>query len=216
MTCDHSAPHSGIASYLRETFQLRMALVCDGCGAEREELGKIDYRPNGRRFAGHLAELTARELGLTEAKIARVRFAALICDVGRDQIPPAILSKRGPLTDQEWNEVRRLPELGAALLSDTSFDDIREWILTRRERSDGLGYPRGLSGEQIPMEARILTVADTYLAMISDRPHRPARDHADAARQILSGAGTQFDATVVHAFMRAWERRAPRLQAIAA
>jgi len=206
MSCDHAASHSGAARFVRESSQLRMTLVCDLCGAERREIGRIDYRPRGRRIAGLLAELTARELGLREPQIARVRFASLICDVGRDQIPHEILNKRGPLSDEEWVEIRRQPELGAALLADTSFDDLREWIRTRRERPDGRGYPHGLAGAQIPIEARILAVTDAYLAMITDRPHRSALTHEQAEQELLQASGTQFDATVVGAFRRAAAR----------
>src|SRR6202022_2438227 len=149
MACDHSALYSGGARYLRETSQLRLVLGCDRCGAERTELETIDYSPHARRWVAHLAELTAGELGLSDTQIARVRFAALVCRVGRDQIQPEILNKQGPLTDEEWVEVWREPELGAALISDTSFEDIREWILCHRERPDGSGYPRGLVAEQI-------------------------------------------------------------------
>jgi HD-GYP domain-containing protein (c-di-GMP phosphodiesterase class II) len=191
-------------------------LVCDGCGAELRLLTTTGYRPHGRRYVGHLAELTARELGLSEPEVARVRLAAMVCDVGRDQIPPEILNKRGPLTAAEWVEVRRQPEVGAALLSDTSFDDIRDWIASRRERPDGQGYPHGLSGDEIPVEARILAVADAYVAMISDRPHRRARGHGGAARELMRGSGTQFDAHVVGAFLRASDERAATLAARAA
>ena len=211
MACDHSGPHSGACRYLRGRGQLRLVLVCDRCGAERSELATLDYRPRGRRFVGHLAELTARELGLCEAQIARVRLAAMICDVGRDQIPSEILSKRGPLTREEWVEVRRQPELGAAVLSDASFDYIRDWVLSRRERVDGGGYPQGLHDEEIPLEARIVAVAEAYVAMTGERPHTPARDHDGAILELLRCAGTQFDATVVHGFVRASVRRAPQL-----
>src|SRR5579859_2019171 len=136
MACDHSALHSGGTRYLREPSQLEMVLVCDACGSTRAQLGTIDYSPHPRLLAWHLAELTARELGLTAAQVARVRFAALVCEMAREQIPPEILNKRGPLTDEEWAEVRRQPELGAALLSDVSVDDIREWVLCHRERPD--------------------------------------------------------------------------------
>ncbi len=203
MGCDHSGPHSGAAKYRQEAAQLRLVLVCDRCGAERGEFGTLAYRPYGRRLVGQLAELTARELGLSDSEIARVRLAASLSDVGRDRIPREILNKRGPLTRDEWVEVHRQPELGAALLGHASFDDIRGWILSRRERPDGLGYPRGLSGAQIPLEARILNIAEAYAAMTSRRPHRPARDHEDATRELLDGAGTQFDARVVGAFVRA-------------
>src|ERR1019366_7827285 len=194
MNRDHSAPHGGEARYLRDASRLSLPLRFDRCGVEREQMGGIHYRPSGRRLVGQLAELTARELQLEEHTVSRVRFAALICDVGRDQIPAKILHKRGPLNDEEWLEVRRQPELGAALLSDTSFDDIRAWVLSRRERTDGRGYPRGLSGQQIPLEARILAVAEAYAAMTSERPHRPAREHHDATAELLRCAGTQFDA----------------------
>jgi HD-GYP domain-containing protein (c-di-GMP phosphodiesterase class II) len=202
MVCDHTAPHSGVSRYERATAELRLTLVCDNCGAEQGEFARIEYRPNARRFSAQLAELTARELGLDESQVARVRFAMLICDVGRETIPPEILNKRGPLNDEEWEEIRRQPELGAAILSDTTFDEVREWILTRRERPDGAGYPRGLTGEQIPLEARILAVVDAYVAMTTDRPYRAARDRAWALQELLDNAGTQFDADVVQAFAR--------------
>jgi HD-GYP domain-containing protein (c-di-GMP phosphodiesterase class II) len=140
----------------------------------------------------------------------------MICDVGRDQIPPEILNKRGPLTPAEWVEVRRQPELGAALLSDASFDDIRDWILSRRERMDGRGYPRGLRGEEIPLEARILAVCEAYVAMRSPRPHTQMLDHARAITELHSGAGAQFDFCVVQAFARASELREPPSAAAAA
>ncbi len=216
MACDHSALHSGGARYLREAGQLRLVLVCDACGAERLELKRIDYTPEARCLTGHLAELTARELGLDETQVARVRFAALVSAVGRDQIRPEILHKQGPLTKEEWAEVYRQPELGAALLSDASFDDIREWILCHRERPDGSGYPRGLLGEEIPLESRILAVTDAYAAMISDRPYRLARSHDDACLELSRCAGAQFDATVVEAFLLASVRRNPHLASRAA
>ncbi len=216
MACDHSASHSGGARYLRAAGELQLLLLCDACGAERARLGSIDYRPDPRRLVVHLAELTARELGLSEAKSARVRFAALVCGVGRDQIAPEILGKRGRLTEHQWREVRRQPELGAALLNNVSLDDIREWILCHRERPDGTGYPRGLCADQIPLEARILAVADAYTAMISQRPHRPRRDHQDACLELVRCAGTQFDVRVVKAFLNASARRNSRLtQALA-
>ncbi len=216
MGCDHSALHSGGARYLREAGQLQLVLVCDECGAELAELERVDYVPSARCLAGHLAELTARELGLDEIQVAQVRFAALVSSVGRDQIRPEILNKQGPLTQQEWVEVCRQPELGAALLGDASFDDIREWILCHRERPDGSGYPRGLVGEEIALEARILAVTDAYVAMTSDRPYRLARSHEDACLELERCAGSQFDELVVEAFVSASQRRNPHLARAAA
>jgi len=216
MACDHSAWYSGAARYLREAAQLRLVLVCDLCGAERAQLGRIDYRLQPRCLVVHLAELIARELGLSEELTVRVRFAAIVCRAGRDQLSPEILNKKGPLTREEWTEVRRQPELAAALLSDVNFDDIREWILCHRERPDGRGYPRGLVGMQIPLEARILAVADAYAAMVSDRPHRARRGHEDACLELVRCAGTQFDAAVVQAFVTASLKRNPLLLSAAA
>ncbi len=190
-------------------------LVCERCGAERAELGVLNYRPRAPGAVRQLAELTAVELGLSGGQVARVRLAALLCDVGRERIPRQILDKRGPLTREEWIEVRQQPELAAALLSDASFDDIRDWILSRRERVDATGYPRGLRGEQIPLEARILAVAEAYVAMTSDRAHAPTRDHAGALLELLSCAGTQFDGAVVDAFVRASMRRGSPLASAA-
>jgi HD-GYP domain-containing protein (c-di-GMP phosphodiesterase class II) len=212
MACDHSRARSGAARYVRETGQLRLVLVCDGCGAECDELDRLGYRPDARCVDGHLAGLTARELGLGEDAIARVHLAALICDVGRDQIPPEILYKPGPLADEEWAVIRRQPELGAVLLSDVDFDDVREWILCHHERPDGQGYPRGLTGEEIPLEARIVAVTDAYAAMTSDRPHRAALCDGEAREELRRCAGSQFDAAVVEAFLAVARRRDGRLE----
>ena len=216
MACEHSALQSGGARYLAASSQLLLVLVCDSCGAVCERLGRVDYAPRPRRLVCHLAELTARELGLDEQRISRVRFAALVCGQCRDQIPAEILEKHGPLTRREWSEVQRHPELGAALLSDASLEDIREWVLCHRERPDGRGYPRGLRGEQIPLEARILSVADAYTALISHRPYRPGRGHEQACSELARCAGTQFDAAVVDAFLVAVSRRNPQLARAAA
>jgi HD-GYP domain-containing protein (c-di-GMP phosphodiesterase class II) len=214
VACDHSGTHNGEARYLREAGELRLLLVCDACGAECTELQRIGYRPDARYIDGHLAELTSRELGLSEPTIARVRLATLLCDVGRDQIPGEILSKQGPLDDREWAEVRRQPELGAALLSDVSFDDIREWIRCHHERPDGRGYPRGLVGDQIPLEARIVAVVEAYTAMTSHRPYRSVRTHREACDELQRCAGSQFDPTVVQAFLSVTARRNQRRSAL--
>jgi HD-GYP domain-containing protein (c-di-GMP phosphodiesterase class II) len=213
MACDHAGFHTGGARYMRDGGELRLVLVCDACGAERGELNRIEYRPNARGVDGQLVELTANRLGLNDGKVERVRLAALLCDIGRDQISPEILTKRGPLDDQEWAEIRRQPELGAALLSDVSFDDIREWILCHHERPDGRGYPRGLAGERIPLEARIVAVVEAYAAMTSERPYSPALDHAGACEELRRCAGTQFDAEVVEAFLAAAAELRPSRQA---
>ncbi len=216
VACDHSEWYSGATRYLREAAQLRLVLVCDVCGAERAQLGRIDYRLQPRCLVVHVAELIARELGLSEDQAMRVRFAAMVSRAGRDRLSPEIVNKKGPLTREEWTEVRRQPELAAAVLSDVDLEDIRGWILCHRERPDGRGYPRGLVGKQIPLEARILAVADAYAAMVSDRPHCVRRDHQDACLELVRCAGTQFDTAVVEAFVAASTGRNPLPLSVAA
>ena len=211
MSCDHSAFHSGMTRYTPDTRELQMVLVCDECGAERAHLGAVDYLPNPRLLIGQLAELTARRLGLAEGHAARVRFAALVCAMGRELTPRDILDKGGPLSEQEWQEVRRQPELAAAELGPAAgMTDIREWVLCHRERPDGGGYPRALVDGQIPRESRILGVVEAYMAMTSERPYRATRDHADACRELARCGGAQFDAEVVDAFIRASHERDPQ------
>jgi two-component system cell cycle response regulator len=167
----------------------------------------LDVRDTGSASHGHrvgrFAELTARELGLAPEAVERVRLAGLLHDVGRVGVPDELVRKRGPLTDSEWTLVRGHPEIGARMVETTDFDDIRTWILFHHERPDGRGYPEGHAWEQVPLEARILGVADAYEAMTSDRPYRPALAQDDAATRLRQAAGRQFDAQVVDALLRA-------------
>jgi HD-GYP domain-containing protein (c-di-GMP phosphodiesterase class II) len=96
--------------------------------------------------------------------------------------------------------MRRHPELGARILEHANLRDIAGWVLAHHERIDGRGYPRGLAGEEIPAEARILAVADAYEAMTADRPYRRARSSAEARAELRREAGRQFDAEIVEAF----------------
>jgi HD-GYP domain-containing protein (c-di-GMP phosphodiesterase class II) len=165
----------------------------------------VEARPH----VNGLAERLARELSLPDDIAHRIRLAALVRDVGKQLLPQDILDKPGPLSEPEWAQVRRHPELGAGMLGGAAFDDVRGWVVHHHERWDGLGYPFGLKGGEIPLEARVLCVVDAYEAMTSVRPWRPAMDHETACREIWSAAGTQFDIAVVAAFRRAIEIPGP-------
>jgi len=167
----------------------------------------LDIRDTGSgghsHTVGRYAESMARQLGLPEERVERVRLAGRLHDIGKIGISDTVLSKPGPLDADEWQEMRTHPEIGARLLSRAEFEDVRAWILAHHERPDGRGYPRRLSGDQIPLEASILAVADAYEAMTADRCYRPALGEAAARAELEGGAGTQFDERVVAAFLRA-------------
>ena len=180
----------------------------------------LDIRDTGTGQHSHTvaryAELMARELGLEEERLERVRLAGVLHDIGKIGISDRVLTKPGPLDKSEWQEMYTHPEIGARLLSRPEFADLREWILAHHERPDGLGYPRGLRADQIPIEARILAVADAYEAMTADRCYRAALGEAAARAELEGGAGTQFDAAVVAAFLRALDSTRPqRLRRVA-
>ena len=170
----------------------------------------LDIRDTGTaqhsRTVGRYAEMMARELRLDPAVIERVRLAGILHDVGKIGVPDAILGKRGPLTPSEWLEMRKHPEIGARILASPYFDDLRVWVLAHHERPDGRGYPFGLAGDDIPVEARILAVADAYEAMTTDRVYRPSLGEEAAREELRRCAGTQFDERVVDAFLNALSR----------
>jgi two-component system cell cycle response regulator len=180
----------------------------------------LDIRDTGTaqhsHTVGRYAEQMARELGFDEEHVERVRLAGVLHDIGKIGISDRVLSKPGPLDPDEWREMYTHPEIGARLLSRPEFDDLRAWILAHHERPDGLGYPHALAGDDVPLEARILAVADAYEAMTADRVYRPALGEEAARAELEAGAGTQFDAEVVTAFLRALDAgRSQRLRRVA-
>jgi diguanylate cyclase (GGDEF)-like protein/putative nucleotidyltransferase with HDIG domain len=160
---------------------------------------------------GRYCALIARELELEEALVDRVQVAGILHDIGKIGLPDTILAKRGQLSDAERAEMRRHPEIGAEILRSQDFADIRDWVVAHHERPDGKGYPQGMRGEEIPLPARILAVADAYEAMTSDRPYRMAIAKQSARAELLRCAGTQFDPRVVAAFLAALDSEADRL-----
>ena len=170
----------------------------------------LDLRDEGNAnhstiVAGY-CEMIGHEMGLPEQRVRRLRLAGMLHDIGKVGIADSILGKPGPLSPSEWDQVRRHPEMAARILAARELTDIREWVLARHEQPDGHGYPRGLLGDQIPIESRILAVAESYDAMTSERPYRAAKTRDEAIAEMGRYAGSQFDGAVVDAFVRALDR----------
>lgn len=174
----------------------------------------VDLRFSGSarhsETVGRYAEMMARELNLPEWRISRIRLAGILHDIGKACVPNSILHKPGPLTEEEYEVIKGHPTLGAQMIEHISLSDVREWVAMHHERPDGLGYPLGLSAGAIPLEARIVAVADAYEAMTSDRPYRDSIGYDAAFAELRHGAGTQFDASVVDALIATLAREAKR------
>lgn len=154
----------------------------------------------------YFAEALARELGLRNDEAERIGYSAILHDVGKMQIPDQILKKPDALTDPEWIHMRQHTIVGEHILSRRPFFDLaRQIARSHHENWDGSGYPDGLKGEQIPLAARIVRLADVYDALISERPYKPAWGPPQAAEAIRQGSGTLFDPAVAAAFQRLFE-----------
>jgi putative nucleotidyltransferase with HDIG domain len=164
---------------------------------ERDE-GGAGHAHAVARYAGAIA----RELGLPADVIERLRFGGIVHDVGKIGVPDTVLRNPGWLAAEDWHEMRRHPEIGARILAGAKLAEVSEWVLAHHERPDGTGYPAGLAGAAIPLEARILAVADAYEAMTSHRIYRAALTPEQARTELVRCAGTQFDSRVVEAFLR--------------
>ena len=145
--------------------------------------------------------LMGRHLRFSDEELVRLSHGALLHDIGKIGVSDTILLKPGPLTDEEWAVMRTHPELGFMMVVDVrQLERAREIILNHHERFDGKGYPRGLSGEAIPLGARVFTIADSFDAMVSDRPYRRGMSLEEARAEVRRCSGTQFDPVCVAAF----------------
>jgi putative nucleotidyltransferase with HDIG domain len=143
----------------------------------------------------------AQRLGLKAEELIDVGRGALLHDIGKIGVPDSILLKPAKLTPEEWTQMRRHPRVGHEILQSIKFlSSAADIVLAHQERWDGLGYPNGLAGSEIPLGARIFGVVDTLDAMTSDRPYRRALSFQAARDEVLRCSGTQFDPHVVEAF----------------
>ena len=145
--------------------------------------------------------------GLNKEQLELLRISGLFHDVGKIGTSDDILSKRETLTERELSEIRKHPLKGAHILSAISmFKEVAPIVKCHHERVDGSGYPEGLMGEEIPLMARIIAVADAFDAMMSDRRYRSKLPFEEARNQLIDGSGSQFDQVVVDHFYRVLEK----------
>jgi diguanylate cyclase (GGDEF)-like protein/putative nucleotidyltransferase with HDIG domain len=191
--CYSELDHTDLRAEQPECLHLAEALAA--AGDLREGL-TVDH---SREMAALAAEV-ALALGLDEDEVLRARLGGWLHDVGKLSVPDGVLGKIGPLTVEEWETIRAHAAVGAELIR--TFPELAlaaEAVRHHHERWDGHGYPDGLAGDAIPLEARIVAAVDAYHAMLSARPYRPARTHAEAVEELRRCAGAQFDPAVVDA-----------------
>ena len=152
---------------------------------------------------GQYARRVGEILELDEETLEMLELAGSLHDVGKEMISEQIIEKPGPLTDDEWEQMRKHPELGEAYARGEGHpQDVGEWVRHHHERLDGTGYPDHLEGEDIPMGSRIIAVLDAYVGMTSPRAYRPPIPPQVALDELEHAAGKHFDPQVVDIFVR--------------
>jgi len=154
---------------------------------------------HGDRVGRYSIEI-ANKLKLSDDMVERIAYASLFHDIGKVNVPDAILKKSSTLTKEEFDEIKKHPGYGAKLVENTYFKDLSKVIREHHEKVDGTGYPSGLKGDEICLEARIIAIADSYDAMTSDRPYRKGMTPSQALSEIKKDAGSHYDSELVELF----------------
>jgi HD domain-containing protein len=178
-----------------------MAALCQAV-----ETKDLYTRGHSERVARGSA-MIAQEVGMRGSRVEAIRYAGMLHDVGKLGVPTTVLQKSGPLTEEEFAAIQLHPMRGIEIVREIGFlDEALAGIMHHHERIDGLGYPMGLAGDEIPEFARVIAVADAFDAMTSNRSYRGARSIEDAVADLRKWSGTQFDPVLVEAFVAALSR----------
>ncbi len=159
------------------------------------------YTQGHSRRVTALAVEIARRMHLPPIQVEQIKLAGMFHDIGKIGIKDNILNKNGRLTQEEYSEIKKHPEIAVDIIGELIDKEILDIVLYHHERYDGKGYPAGLKGEEIPLGARILAVADSWDAMTSERPYRKALPKSVAMEELRKNAGTQFDPDIVSVFL---------------
>lgn len=189
--------HENVTSLVEKEEEIRKALTGTvGALADLSEI-RDPYTAGHQQNVARLAGLLAREMGLTGDTLTGLKLAASIHDIGKIAVPAEILTRPGKLTELEFQLIQQHVTVGRDIVARIAFPwPIAEIIYQHHERLDGGGYPRGLAGDQICLEARIIMVADTLDAMISHRPYRPGLGMDKAMAELAAGRGVRYDAAI--------------------
>ena len=192
--------HQLLYAQMQESYESSLIMLASAVEA------RDGYGPEHVERVLRMALILAKQMELTGGQQIGLRLGAILHDVGKIYIQERILNKPGPLDEEEWNEVKKHPEVGAEMLKDVpQLSFAIPVILHHHERWDGCGYPKGLKEEAIPLGARIVAVADAYTALTSERVYRSALPVKRAFEEILSGSESQYDPKVVAALQRSWD-----------
>jgi diguanylate cyclase (GGDEF)-like protein/PAS domain S-box-containing protein len=162
----------------------------------------LETEEHAERLAD-LSEVLGRQLGMHGQELLDLKLFAMLHDIGKIGIDERVLTKREKLTDDDWLEIRKHPEIGYRITHATAdLKDISDYILYHHERWDGRGYPLGLAGNDIPLLSRVLSVVDSYDAMTNDRVYRKALSEQDAVAEIVRNSGSQFDPAITEIFVQ--------------
>ena len=176
-------------------------------GCITSALEERDYYTEGHsQRVSDMVLALAKRMGFSKDEVMLFHFSAHLHDIGKIGIPDAILRKNGRLTDAEFAMIKQHPEIGARILRKSpAFAEIAEIVLHHHERFDGLGYPDGISGYNIPLGSRLIAVCDSIDAMMTTRSYRKAFSEQDCYEEIKRCSGTRYDPDVVDAVMTHWK-----------
>jgi|GEM_PF-2057078 len=190
------------SSMLSRTIEIIMNSLYEKNSREMEHSKRVSY----------WCEKIAKRMNLDSHIVSKLRIAGLMHDIGKIGIPDSILDKPDRLTEEEFNLIRKHSEVGYRILSAANeFSEIADYILAHHERWDGMGYPKGLKGNEIPIYARIISVADSFDAMTSDRAYRKAMSFQQAKQEIIKFSNIQFDPSVAKVFLEIIDEDTPLL-----
>ena len=191
--------HQLLLAQLQQAYSSTLIMLANAI-----ELRDQYTRGHVERVRDH-AQILGKQIGLTPIEMDQVYYGSLLHDIGKIHIPESVLKKPGPLSEDEWVEMKKHPIIGVEMVKDIPYlAPSIPVIRSHHERWDGKGYPDGLAAEEIPLVARIVTVADSLDAMCTSRPYQHALSVDQAYEEILRGSGIMYDPSIVRAFQRAW------------